>query len=400
MTEEKFESILRRLAEEVAHTEDRQLEVKGQRAGDQFAARAVPVPMGSYVTAPAVPTPERNDLVAALFALLRGDRAGLAIAASILVRPATKEHAAVGGICEGRVVIVTGAGRGHRPRPRARVRPAGRQGRGQRPRRRARRHAARRPGPPARSSTPSGPRAGEAVANGDDVADWDGAQRLVADRGRRVRRPRRAGEQRRVPARPHGRDHVRGGVGRGHPGPPEGPLRPTRFAADVLAGAAARRARPSTPGSINTSSGAGLMGSVGQGTYSAAKAGIAALTLVESAELGRYGVTANAIAPVGPHPHDRGGLRRHDGRARRRLRRDGTRERVAARRLARQRRVRAASPGGCSRSRAGCSRSPTAGSTARRSTRAPAGTRRRWARPSATCWPRPHPRRLPSTALQ
>ena len=49
---------------------------------------------------------------------------------------------------------------------------------------------------------------------------------------------------------------------------------------------------------INTSSGAGLMGSVGQGTYSAAKAGIAALTMVESAELGRYGVTANAIAPA------------------------------------------------------------------------------------------------------
>ncbi|MGH9033802.1 MAG: SDR family oxidoreductase, partial [Acidimicrobiia bacterium] len=44
--------------------------------------------------------------------------------------------------------------------------------------------------------------------------------------------------------------------------------------------------------------GAGLMGSVGQGTYSAAKAGIAALTLVEAAELGRYGVTANAIAPA------------------------------------------------------------------------------------------------------
>jgi NAD(P)-dependent dehydrogenase (short-subunit alcohol dehydrogenase family) len=48
---------------------------------------------------------------------------------------------------------------------------------------------------------------------------------------------------------------------------------------------------------VNTSSGAGLMGSVGQGAYAAAKAGIAALTLVESAELARYGVTANAIAP-------------------------------------------------------------------------------------------------------
>ncbi len=48
---------------------------------------------------------------------------------------------------------------------------------------------------------------------------------------------------------------------------------------------------------INTSSGAGLQGSVGQGNYSAAKAGIAALTLVAAAEMGRYGVTVNASAP-------------------------------------------------------------------------------------------------------
>ena len=49
---------------------------------------------------------------------------------------------------------------------------------------------------------------------------------------------------------------------------------------------------------INTSSGAGLQGSIGQSTYSAAKGGIASLTLVQAAELGRYGVTSNAIAPA------------------------------------------------------------------------------------------------------
>ncbi|WP_029049935.1 SDR family oxidoreductase [Cupriavidus sp. amp6] len=49
---------------------------------------------------------------------------------------------------------------------------------------------------------------------------------------------------------------------------------------------------------INTSSGAGLQGSVGQSNYAAAKAGIAALTLVQAAELGRYGITANALAPA------------------------------------------------------------------------------------------------------
>jgi len=49
---------------------------------------------------------------------------------------------------------------------------------------------------------------------------------------------------------------------------------------------------------INTSSGAGLLGSVGQGNYSAAKAGILGLTLVAAAELARYGVCVNAIAPA------------------------------------------------------------------------------------------------------
>lgn len=49
---------------------------------------------------------------------------------------------------------------------------------------------------------------------------------------------------------------------------------------------------------VNTSSGAGLQGSVGQSNYVAAKGGIAALTLVQAAELGRYGITANALAPA------------------------------------------------------------------------------------------------------
>jgi len=48
---------------------------------------------------------------------------------------------------------------------------------------------------------------------------------------------------------------------------------------------------------INTSSGAGLQGSIGQSAYSAAKAGIATLTLIQAAEMGRYNITSNAIAP-------------------------------------------------------------------------------------------------------
>ncbi|MGW1953265.1 SDR family oxidoreductase [Streptomyces sp. NPDC001920] len=49
---------------------------------------------------------------------------------------------------------------------------------------------------------------------------------------------------------------------------------------------------------INTSSGAGLLGSVGQGNYSAAKAGVVGLTLVAAAETRPYGVQVNAIAPA------------------------------------------------------------------------------------------------------
>ena len=48
---------------------------------------------------------------------------------------------------------------------------------------------------------------------------------------------------------------------------------------------------------INTTSGAGLQGSIAQAAYSTAKGGIAALTLVQAAELARYGITANALAP-------------------------------------------------------------------------------------------------------
>jgi NAD(P)-dependent dehydrogenase (short-subunit alcohol dehydrogenase family) len=49
---------------------------------------------------------------------------------------------------------------------------------------------------------------------------------------------------------------------------------------------------------INTSSGSGLHGNLGQTNYAAAKAGIAAMTMVHAKELARYGVRANCIAPM------------------------------------------------------------------------------------------------------
>ena len=59
----------------------------------------------------------------------------------------------------------------------------------------------------------------------------------------------------------------------------------------------AKEGKPVAARVVNTSSGAGLMGSVGQSNYSAAKAGVAALTQVAAVELARYGITVNAIAP-------------------------------------------------------------------------------------------------------
>ncbi len=53
---------------------------------------------------------------------------------------------------------------------------------------------------------------------------------------------------------------------------------------------------------VNTSSGAGLMGSVGQGNYAAAKAGVVALTQVAAVEFSRFGVKLNAIAPAARTP--------------------------------------------------------------------------------------------------
>ena len=53
---------------------------------------------------------------------------------------------------------------------------------------------------------------------------------------------------------------------------------------------------------VNTSSGAGLLGSVGQGNYSAAKAGVVALTQVAAVEMSRFGVKLNAIAPAARTP--------------------------------------------------------------------------------------------------
>lgn len=138
---------------------------------------------------------------------------------------------------------------------------------------------------------------GSAVANTDDVASWEGAASLV-----RTALDAFGGLDVLVNNAGFLRDRMLvnlaedewDAVVRVHL---KGHFAPLRHAAEYWRGEA-KAGRPRAARVINTSSGAGLLGSVGQGNYSAAKAGILGLTTVAAAELGRYGVTVNAIAPA------------------------------------------------------------------------------------------------------
>ncbi|MEV7039730.1 SDR family oxidoreductase [Amycolatopsis sp. NPDC051061] len=140
-------------------------------------------------------------------------------------------------------------------------------------------------------------RGGQAVANTSDVADWAGARELIgtalAHFGRLDVLVNNAGFLRDRMLVNLGEDEW-DAVVRVHL---KGHFAPLRHAADHWR-AEAKAGRMPSARVINTSSGAGLLGSVGQGNYSAAKAGIAGLTVVAAAELARYGVTVNAIAPA------------------------------------------------------------------------------------------------------
>ncbi len=105
---------------------------------------------------------------------------------------------------------------------------------------------------------------------------------------------------------------------------------------------------------VNTSSGAGMQGSIGQTTYSAAKAGIAGMTLVAAAELGRYGVNVNAIAPVARTRMTEGAfpeMMAPERRSRGRVRRDGPGQQLTGRRVALLRGLRRHRPGDRDRGR-------------------------------------------------
>ncbi|MDQ7805393.1 SDR family oxidoreductase [Amycolatopsis sp. A133] len=138
---------------------------------------------------------------------------------------------------------------------------------------------------------------GKAVADTSDVADWAGARELigtaVGNFGRLDVLVNNAGFLRDRMLVNLGEDEW-DAVVRVHL---KGHFAPLRHAAEHWR-AETKAGRMPSARVINTSSGAGLLGSVGQGNYSAAKAGIAGLTVVAAAELARYGVTVNAIAPA------------------------------------------------------------------------------------------------------
>ena len=138
---------------------------------------------------------------------------------------------------------------------------------------------------------------GEAVANADDVADWDGARRLVDTAvdafGELHVLVNNAGILRDrflVNLEPGEWDDVVRVHLRGH-------AAPTRWAAAHWRDRS-KAGRPIAAAVVNTSSTSGLIGNPGQSAYGAAKGGIAALTVIAAAELGRYGVRVNAIAPM------------------------------------------------------------------------------------------------------
>jgi NAD(P)-dependent dehydrogenase (short-subunit alcohol dehydrogenase family) len=138
---------------------------------------------------------------------------------------------------------------------------------------------------------------GEAVANHDDITDWEGGQRLIntaietfGDLHVLVNNAGILRDRVLVNLSEEDWDSVIKVHLKGH-------FVPTRHAAAYWR-EQAKQGKQVKACIINTSSTSGLIGNVGQSNYGAAKSGIASFTVIIAEELGRYGVRANAIAPA------------------------------------------------------------------------------------------------------
>ena len=138
---------------------------------------------------------------------------------------------------------------------------------------------------------------GEAVANGDSVSDWAGAERLINTaietfgdlnivvNNAGILRDRMLFSMSEAEWDAVINVHLKG------------TFAPTRFAC-VYWREQSKAGKPVSGRIINTTSVSGIYGNPGQTNYGAAKAGIASFTNIAALEMARYGGTVNAVAPV------------------------------------------------------------------------------------------------------
>jgi len=202
----------------------------------------------------------------------------------------------MGRLCEGRVAIVTGAGRGlgrehakllaaHGAKVMVNDIGAGVDGTG------------RDESFAAQTVAEIRAAGGEAMVNGDDVSSWDGAKRMIdaalAAWGRLDVLVNNAGILRDRMLVNMSEDEW-DAVIRVHL---KGTFAPARHAAAHWRELFKATGEPVKGRIINTTSTSGIYGNVGQSNYGAAKAGIAAFTIIAARELKKFGVTVNAISP-------------------------------------------------------------------------------------------------------
>ena len=138
---------------------------------------------------------------------------------------------------------------------------------------------------------------GDAVANADDISDWQGAERLIRRavdafggldvlvNNAGILRDRMLVNMAEAEWDAVIKVHLKG------------TFAPSHFAAAYWRDRSKATGKGVNARLINTTSVSGIFGNAGQTNYGAAKAGIAAFTIIAARELGRYGITVNAVAP-------------------------------------------------------------------------------------------------------